>query len=177
MKKYKIYSPPVPHLLQAQQALALLYAKVAGHPSTGSYPAPSPTGWSEFSLCARHFVGFVVLLLNYQLHQNNGRMIIQQSHFTLRQNSYISRIPSCNPMIHCWGCWLLGHMRLRTEGAWLQMIWACYYNHSCALSQFVMHYLSPIMRKPVFATCEQQRRRSACASTQSDQHLCYSLPR
>ena len=27
------------------------------------------------------------------------------------------------------------------------------------------------MRKPVFAVCEQQRRRSACASAQSDQHL------
>ena len=28
------------------------------------------------------------------------------------------------------------------------------------------------MRKPVFALCEQHRRRSACASMQSDQHLC-----
>ena len=27
------YSPPVPHLLQAQQALALLYAKVEGRPA------------------------------------------------------------------------------------------------------------------------------------------------
>ena len=33
------------------------------------------------------------------------------------------------------------------------------------------------MRKPVYAICEQQRRRSACASAQSDQRLCYSLPR
>ena len=33
------------------------------------------------------------------------------------------------------------------------------------------------MRKPVYAICKQQRRRSACASTQSDQHLCCSLPR
>ena len=41
--KYKKYSPPVPHLLQAQQVLALLYAKVAGRPGTGSYPAPSPS--------------------------------------------------------------------------------------------------------------------------------------
>ena len=32
------------------------------------------------------------------------------------------------------------------------------------------------MRKPVFAICEQQRRRSACASAQSDQRLCFSLP-
>ena len=31
------------------------------------------------------------------------------------------------------------------------------------------------MRKPVYAVCEQQRRRSACTSTQSDQHLCCSL--
>ena len=38
-------------------------------------------------------------------------------------------------------------------------------------------HLSHDMRKPVFAICEQQRRRSACASTQSDQCLCYSLLR
>ena len=33
------------------------------------------------------------------------------------------------------------------------------------------------MRKPVHAKCEQQRRRSACASAQPDQRLCCSLPR
>ena len=33
-----------------------------------------------------------------------------------------------------------------------------------------------VMRKPVYAICEQQRRRSACASAQSDQRLCCSLP-
>ena len=33
------------------------------------------------------------------------------------------------------------------------------------------------MRKPVYAICEQQRCRSACAFAQSDQHLCFSLPR
>ena len=33
--------------------------------------------------------------------------------------------------------------------------------------------LSLVMRKPVFARCEQQRRRSACASAQSDQRLCF----
>ena len=32
------------------------------------------------------------------------------------------------------------------------------------------------MRKHVFVICEQQRRRSASASTQSDQRLCCSLP-
>ena len=41
MKKYE-NSPPIPHLLQAQQAPALPYAKVVGCPGTGSYPAPSP---------------------------------------------------------------------------------------------------------------------------------------
>ena len=35
-------SLPVPHLLQAQQAPALPYAKGVGRPGTGSYPAPSP---------------------------------------------------------------------------------------------------------------------------------------
>ena len=33
------------------------------------------------------------------------------------------------------------------------------------------------MRKPVYALCKQQRRRSACASAQSDQCLCCSLYR
>ena len=32
------------------------------------------------------------------------------------------------------------------------------------------------MRKPVYAICEQQRLRSECASTQSDQQICGSLP-
>ena len=32
------------------------------------------------------------------------------------------------------------------------------------------------MRKPAYAICEQQRRRLACASAQSDQRLCCSLP-
>ena len=35
--------------------------------------------------------------------------------------------------------------------------------------------MSHVMRKPVYAMCEQQRRRSACASAQSDQRLCCSL--
>ena len=37
--------------------------------------------------------------------------------------------------------------------------------------------MSHFMRKPVYAICEQQRCRSACAYAQSDQHLCCSLPR
>ena len=42
------------------------------------------------------------------------------------------------------------------------------------------HYLiqlSLIMRKPVVALSEKQRRRSACAPAQSDKHLCCSLLR
>ena len=34
----------------------------------------------------------------------------------------------------------------------------------------------PRREKTCFAICEQQRRRSACACAQSDQHLCFSLP-
>ena len=37
--------------------------------------------------------------------------------------------------------------------------------------------MSHVMRKAVYGVCEQQRRRSACASAQSDQRLCCSLPR
>ena len=34
-------------------------------------------------------------------------------------------------------------------------------------------YMDIIVRKPVFGFCEQQRRRPACASAQTDQRLCY----
>ena len=37
--------------------------------------------------------------------------------------------------------------------------------------------MSLVMRQPVYAICEQQRRRSACAPAQSDLRLCCSLPR
>ena len=30
-------------------------------------------------------------------------------------------------------------------------------------------------RKPVYRVCEQQKRRPACASAQSDQRICFSL--
>ena len=33
-----------------------------------------------------------------------------------------------------------------------------------------------VMRKPVYALCEQQRRKSVCASAQTYQHLCFLLP-
>ena len=42
---WKKNSPPVPHLLQAQQAPAVPYAKVVGRSGTGSYPALSPDQW------------------------------------------------------------------------------------------------------------------------------------
>ena len=44
------------------------------------------------------------------------------------------------------------------------------------LNHFSVQHLSHVMRNPAFAICEQQRRRSACTSVQSDQHLCCSLP-
>ena len=46
---------------------------------------------------------------------------------------------------------------------------------SLALASFTK-YTSHVMRKPVYAECKQQRRRSTCTSMQSDQHLCCSLP-
>ena len=36
--------------------------------------------------------------------------------------------------------------------------------------------MSHVIRKPIYAICEQHRSRSACTSVQSDQHLCFSLP-
>ena len=65
MKKIK-NSPPVPHLLQAQQAPAVLYAKVVGRPGTGSYPAPSPDP------------------TKYDLHPSNSLQDIRQNHWTMK---------------------------------------------------------------------------------------------
>ena len=48
---------------------------------------------------------------------------------------------------------------------------------SCCCSILCCLHLSHVMRKPVFAICKQQRRRTAWASAQSDQHRCYSLLR
>ena len=39
------------------------------------------------------------------------------------------------------------------------------------ISLYRIQLMSHVMRKPVYVICEQQRCRSACASTQSDQHL------
>ena len=47
----------------------------------------------------------------------------------------------------------------------------------CSVSLNRWTKMSHVMRKPVYAIYEQQRRRSACASAQSDQRLCCSLPR
>ena len=41
--------------------------------------------------------------------------------------------------------------------------------------RYVLAHLGLEARKPNFAACEQQRRRPACASAQSDQRLSYSL--
>ena len=39
----------------------------------------------------------------------------------------------------------------------------------------VIKLMDRVKRKPDLAACERQRRRPACTSAQSDQHLCYSL--
>ena len=55
---------------------------------------------------------------------------------------------------------------LSCRGSYFQVVYWTYSNK-----------MSLVMRKPVFALCEQQRGRSACTSAQTDQRLCCSLPR
>ena len=61
MKIYKD-SPPVPHLLQAQQAPVLPYVKVVGRPGTGSYPAPRPT---ICFLANQGYILYIILSVKY----------------------------------------------------------------------------------------------------------------
>ena len=52
--------------------------------------------------------------------------------------------------------------------------WLSYDSSLSSIIKIVGHWeMSHVMRKPVHAICEQQRRRSACASAQSDQRLCF----
>ena len=48
--------------------------------------------------------------------------------------------------------------------------WRCF--HCFVPSAPLKRQMSPVRRKAVYAICEQQRRRSACASAQSAQRLC-----
>ena len=69
--------------------------------------------------------------------------------------------------------WLISNMQLQNHEN--MNIRSTAYNDEYH-SDRVFGQMSHVIRKPVFAICEQQRRRSACASAQSDQHLCCSLP-
>ena len=92
MKKYKKYSPSVPHLLQAQQALALLYAKVAGRPGTGSYPAPSPSPTAQICVLWSHYSAMSSgrinkRIFNYALNRGSPRLTNWQYRATRHLNS------------------------------------------------------------------------------------------
>ena len=66
-------------------------------------------------------------------------------------------------------------LRMQTESnMWWELLiaWSI-----CCRNLKASYHMSYIMRKLVFAVCEQRRRRSACASRQSDERLCYSMPR
>ena len=56
-----------------------------------------------------------------------------------------------------------------------KLVWI-FAGRTCMSFCWFGHEMSHVIRNPVYAICEQQRCRSACASAQSDQHLCCSLP-
>ena len=71
---------------------------------------------------------------------------------------------------------------LGDHAPWPLGLFLCFRSHSEIINKHhkwatTLKQESHVMRKPAFAICEQQRRRSACTSAQSDQHLCCSLPR
>ena len=72
------------------------------------------------------------------------------------------------------------HLYAKTT-AWsiclLYIIWAEWVLVTdCTGASIILFELSPVMRKPVFVICEQQRGKTACTFAQSDQRLCCSLP-
>ena len=48
-------------------------------------------------------------------------------------------------------------------------------NHEALQTTYIVQITRPQSEKTSSGVCEQHRRRPACASTQSDQRLCYSL--
>ena len=84
LKKKKC--PPVPHLLQAQQAPALQYAKVVGCPNTGSYPAPSPDQTTHcMHLLDASLKGKTMCMLRITHHSNCQRLNNYQTFGKLQQ--------------------------------------------------------------------------------------------
>ena len=77
----------------------------------------------------------------------------------------------------CGWLWLHSSNLLLTLNYWANSHWLSLHWLALTFESICGYYWSHVMRKPVFALCEQQRRRSACASAQSDQRLCCSLPR
>ena len=73
MKKHTKNSPPISHLLQAQQAPAPPYAKVVNCPGTGSYPAPPPSPTTHFMECVQKFTSSPFIVSNIEaLHVLNS---------------------------------------------------------------------------------------------------------
>ena len=73
----------------------------------------------------------------------------------------------------------LNHIPLKSTDICLVVLWKRLMNKN----KWVLHMTKSLIksqmgldaRKSVFGVCEQQRRRPACASAQSDQRICYSL--
>ena len=67
---------------------------------------------------------------------------------------------------------------MQSEQAYMRLVYTNdrYYD-TCFSMVVVVHVLSHVIRKPVYAVCEQWRCRSACASMQCNQRLCCLLPR
>ena len=93
---------------------------------------------------------------------------VKQSHFGGKKQNVLIKW-SCPEVgfklrvcmyLPCWTniLWLSDEVNVNNAPV---MIWKTDKKHSIGIQNFV-HYMSHIMRKPVYAICEQQRRRSAC---------------
>ena len=128
-----------------------------------------------------HFVGFVMrrLICNFRSRHEQGHhnstcslwwpSSVQQFNTSSKVSILILRICSyccCTPLLI-----------IRHSFDVIRNLRLCRFRMQTCQNMWCFTGLIHVMRKPVYAICEQQRRRSACASAQSDQHLCCSLPR
>ena len=156
--RWKKNSPPVPHLMQAQQASALLYAKVVGRPGTGSYPAPSPDptthakGYMKIEFFGRHFV------LKWTRLPLTDRWIGSEKgilHFSFTAKKVISTLLKKTPQAlfkknyNVWQRLFLYLQSIKATRAYLRLVYSC----NCRLSRFISLeeiHISRLLRNSIF---------------------------
>ena len=143
-------------------------------------------GWSESSLGMNHFVGSIMHVPD-KVRECGSLISVEQSHVAEDQGIFHLHLVFTQALHlfleekYCktWNIWTpekIAEIILKSEK------WALGRINPCKIGTLPCNCGTQVIwarscENVSYAICEQQRRRSACASAQSDQHLCCSLLR